>query len=47
MSFNHVRMAYKIFKVDDHKLKIEDIERIDRQTGVQHNALLQGMSRGA
>ena len=31
ITFNHVRMAYNNFKVDDHKLKIEDIERIDRQ----------------
>ena len=32
ISFNHVRMVYNNFKVDvDHKLKIEDIERIDRQ----------------
>ena len=29
ISFNHVRMVYKIFKVDDNKIKIEDIERID------------------
>ena len=31
ISFNHVRMVCKFFKVDDHKLKIEDIERIDHQ----------------
>ena len=31
ISFNHVRMVYNNFKVDDHKLKIEDIERIDSQ----------------
>ena len=31
ISFNHVRMVYNTFKVDDHKLKIEDIERIDCQ----------------
>ena len=31
ISFNHVRMVYSNFKVDDHNLKIEDIERIDRQ----------------
>ena len=31
ISFNHVRMVYNTFKVDDHKLKIEDIERVDRQ----------------
>ena len=31
ISFNHVRMVYKKFKVDDHKIKIEDIERVDRQ----------------
>jgi hypothetical protein len=31
VSFNHVRMVYNTFKVDDHKLKIEDIERMDRQ----------------
>ena len=31
ISFNHVRMVYNNFKVDDHKLKIEDIERIDHQ----------------
>ena len=24
-------MVYNTFKVDDHKLKIEDIERMDRQ----------------
>ena len=31
ISFNHVRMVYKNFKVDDRKLKIEDIERICSQ----------------
>ena len=31
ISFNHVIMAYNNFKVDDHKIKIEDIERIDHQ----------------
>ena len=31
ISFNHVKMVYNNFKVDDHKLKIEDIERIDCQ----------------
>ena len=31
ISFNHVRMVYNNFKVDDHKLKIEDIKRIDRK----------------
>ena len=29
--FNNVRMVYNTFKVDDHMLKIEYIERIDRQ----------------
>ena len=27
-------MVYNTFKVDDHKLKIEDIERVDRQNWV-------------
>ena len=31
ISFNHVIMVYNTIKVDDHKLKIEDIERMDRQ----------------
>ena len=31
INFNHVRMVYNTFKVDDHKIKIQDIERIDRQ----------------
>ena len=31
ISFNHVIMVYNNFKVDEHKLKIEDIYRIDRQ----------------
>ena len=31
ISFNHVRMVYSSFKVDDHKIKIEDIEQMDRQ----------------
>ena len=33
-------MVYNNFKVDDHKLKIEDIERIDRQNwgSAQHIA---------
>ena len=31
ISFNQVIMVYSNFKVDDHTLKIEDIERIDRQ----------------
>ena len=31
ISFNLVRMVYNNFKVDEHKLKIEDIERIDPQ----------------
>ena len=31
ISFGHVRMVYHTFKVDDHKLKCEDIERMDRQ----------------
>ena len=28
-SFGHARMVYHTFKVDDHKLKCEDIERMD------------------
>ena len=41
ISFNHVRMAYNNFEVDDHKLKIEDIERVDRQNwgSAQHISL--------
>ena len=31
ISFNQVIMVYSNFKVDDHTLKIEDIERIDCQ----------------
>ena len=31
ISFNHVRVVYNTFKVNDHKLKIEDLKRIDRQ----------------
>ena len=31
ISFNHVGMVYTNFKVNDHKLKIEDIESIDCQ----------------
>ena len=31
ISFNHVRMVYNTFKVDDQKLRIEDIERTDRK----------------
>ena len=31
INFNHVGMVYDNFKVDNHKLKIEDIERIDHQ----------------
>ena len=31
ISFNHVRMGYNSFKVDDHKLKIEDTKRVDFQ----------------
>ena len=31
ISFNHVRMVYNNFKVDDHKLKIENIESIDHK----------------
>ena len=31
ISFNHVRMVYNNFKVDHHKLKIEDIEKSDLQ----------------
>ena len=31
ISFDHVIMVYNNFKVDEHKLKIEYIERIDRQ----------------
>jgi hypothetical protein len=40
VNFNHVKMVYNTFKVDDHKLKIEDIERIDRQNwgSTQHIA---------
>jgi hypothetical protein len=30
VNFNHVKMIYNTFKVDDHKLKIEDIERMYR-----------------
>ena len=29
ISFNHVILVYNTFKVDDDKIKIEDIERID------------------
>ena len=31
ISFDHVRMVYNNFKVDEHKIKIEDIERVDFQ----------------
>jgi len=31
ISFGHVRMVYHTFKVDDHKLKGEDIERMDQK----------------
>ena len=31
ISFDHVIMVYNNFKVDEHKLKIEGIDRIDRQ----------------
>ena len=33
ISFGHVRMVYHIFKVDDHNLKGEDIERMDKKMG--------------
>ena len=40
ISFGHVRMVYHTFKVDDHNLKGEDIERMDRQNwgSAQHIA---------
>ena len=40
VNFNHVKMVYNTCKVDDHKMKIEDIERIDRQNwgSAQHIA---------
>lgn len=46
ISFNHVRMVYNTFEVDDHKLKSEDIERIDRHNwhSVQQIALRHGQS---